>query len=642
MYHRNTPLPRKPLPTSIAELQAAIADRYRIERELGRGGMATVYLAHDLRHDRPVALKVLRPELAATLGPERFLHEIRIAAGLQHPHILPVFDSGDAAGQLWYTMPYVEGETLRQRLLREKQLSLDDARRIAVQVLSALEYAHGHGVIHRDIKPENILLEDDQAVVADLGIARAISAVGEDRLTETGLSLGTPAYMSPEQACAEPNLDRRTDIYSLGCVLYEMLAGEPPYTGPTPQAIVARRLTEPPPRLRTIRDTPESLEQAIHRALARNAADRFATARDFARAITEAGTTAPGPAESQRVTPAPWRRARKALVGALLLTLALGLAWIVYRRAAPAVPPVSASRLAVLPFAVRGTGSFSYLAEGMVDLLSRDLDGAGDLRTIDAGTILTAAARNNRDGVLDVERGRTVARRVGAGLYVLGSVHAVGGRVRIQAALYDGADVRAGAQTQATVEGDSARLFELVDRLSAQLMVKRGKGPVTRLAETAAITTRSLVALKAYLDAERRLRAASLQPARLDSAITMFQQAVNEDSTFALAQYRMAVAAGWANRPGMATAAARRAITLSDRLTERDRRLLTAYVDFRRGAASSAEQQYRAILRDYPDDVEAQFQLADVLYNYNPLRGRPRGEARELFTQVLDLDPGFL
>jgi eukaryotic-like serine/threonine-protein kinase len=200
------------LPTSIAELQAAIADRYRIERELGQGGMATVYLAHDLRHNRPVAFKVLRPELAATLGPERFLHEIRIAAGLQHPHILPVFDSGDAAGQLWYTMPYVEGETLRQRVLRERQLPLDDARRIAVQVLSALEYAHAHGVIHRDVKPENILLEGDQAVLADLGIARAMSAVGEDRLTETGLSLGTPSYMSPEQACADPSLDGRTDL----------------------------------------------------------------------------------------------------------------------------------------------------------------------------------------------------------------------------------------------------------------------------------------------------------------------------------------------------------------------------------------------------------------------------------------------
>jgi serine/threonine protein kinase/tetratricopeptide (TPR) repeat protein len=628
---------------SLDFLKASLADRYRIERELGRGGMATVYLAHDLHHDRPVALKLLRPELAATLGPERFLHEIRVAAKLQHPHIVPVFDSGEAGGgQLWYTMPYVEGETLRQRLDREKQLPLDDARRIVLQVLSALEYAHGHGVIHRDIKPENILLEDDQAVVTDLGIARAMSAIDEERLTETGLSLGTPSYMSPEQACAEPNIDRRTDIYSLGCVLYEMLAGEPPYTGPTPQAIVARRLTEPPPRLRTIRDVPESLEQAIHRALGRNPADRFATARDFARAITETETPTPRPAWSRPTIPAARRRLPKAIVGALLLAVILGLAWIAFQRSASTVLPVSATRLAVLPFEVRGSGSFSYLAEGMVDLLSRDLDGAGELRTIDAGTVLTAAGQNNRDGILDVERGRTIARRVGAGLYVLGSIHAVGGRVRIQAALYDGAGTRAGAETQATVEGDSARLFELVDRLSAQLLVKRGRGPVSRLAETAAITTRSLVALKAYLDAERRLRAASLQPARLDSAIAMFQQAVIEDSTFALAHYRMAVAAGWANRPGMSTAAARRALTSSARLTERDRRLLTAYVDFRQGAANRAERQYLEILRDYPDDLEALFQLGDVLYNYNPLRGRPRGEARELFNQVLDLDPGFL
>jgi serine/threonine-protein kinase len=537
-------------------------------------------------------------------------------------------------------MPYVEGETLRDRLRREKQLPLEDARRIALQVLSALEYAHSHGVIHRDVKPENILLEDDQAVLADLGIARAMNAVGEERLTETGLSLGTPAYMSPEQACAEPNIDRRADIYSLGCVLYEMLAGEPPYSGPTPQAMIARRLTEPPPRLRTIRDAPESIEQAIHHALARNAADRFATARDFARAITQTETTDSGSPRRRVAYPAAWRKAPKAFVGALLLALAAALIWIVYRSRDAPVSPVSANRLAVLPFVVRGSGSLSYLAEGMVDLLSRDLDGVADLRTIDAGTILTAAAPNVRGGALDVEQGRTVARRVGAGLYVLGSIHAVGGRVRIQAALYDGAGAGTEAQTHASVEGDSTELFEVVDRLSAQLLVNRGPG--TRLAETAAITTRSLAALKAYLEAERRLRAASLQPAKIDSAITMFQRAVTEDSTFALAHYRLAVAAGWANRPGMATAAAKRALTAGERLTGRDRRLLMAYVDFRRGAANSAEHQYREILRDYPDDLEAQFQLADVLYHYNPLRGRARGEARELFDQVLDLDPGFL
>ena len=262
------------MPETSDLLTAALADRYRVERELGRGGMATVYLAHDLRHDRPVALKVLRPELAASLGPERFLQEIRIAARLQHPHILPVHDSGEAAGRLWYTMPYVEGESLRQRMAREGQLPLDQAVRIATQVLSALGYAHAHGVIHRDIKPENILLEGDEAVVADFGVARAITAAGQDRLTETGLALGTPAYMSPEQATATRELDGRSDLYALGCVLYEMLAGQPPFVGATAQQLLARHAMDPVPPLRTVRATvPEGVERSVH-ARARQGAGR--------------------------------------------------------------------------------------------------------------------------------------------------------------------------------------------------------------------------------------------------------------------------------------------------------------------------------------------------------------------------------
>jgi eukaryotic-like serine/threonine-protein kinase len=227
----------------MATLQEALRDRYALERELGRGGMATVYLARDLRHDRPVALKVLHPELATTLGPERFLREIRLAARLQHPHILSVYDSGEAAGRLWFTMPYVEGESLRDRLRREGQLPVADTVRLTREVALALDFAHRHGAVHRDIKPENILLVDGQALVADFGIARAVGA-GDERLTETGLSLGTPAYMSPEQAAADKNVDARTDIYSLGIVLYEMLAGEPPFTAPTAQAMMARRMLE--------------------------------------------------------------------------------------------------------------------------------------------------------------------------------------------------------------------------------------------------------------------------------------------------------------------------------------------------------------------------------------------------------------
>src|SRR5688572_13485618 len=226
--------------------------------------MATVYLAHDRKHDRQVALKLLHPELAASLGAERFLQEIRTTARLTHPYILPLHDSGEVDGLLYYVMPYVEGETLRQRLIRERQLPLDDALHIASDVASALAYAHGHGIVHRDIKPENILLAGGEAVVADFGIARAIKAAGGERLTETGLALGTVAYMSPEQSAADREIDGRSDVYSLGCVLYEMLAGQPPFTGPTAQAIVARRLSEPVPLLRHVREqVPVPVEQAI-------------------------------------------------------------------------------------------------------------------------------------------------------------------------------------------------------------------------------------------------------------------------------------------------------------------------------------------------------------------------------------------
>jgi serine/threonine protein kinase len=239
-----------------ARLNTAIADRYRIERELGAGGMATVYLAHDVKHERKVALKVLRPELAAVIGAERFLAEIKVTANLQHPHILPLHDSGEADSFLYYVMPYVEGETLRDKIEREKQLGVDEAVEIARSVAAALDYAHRHEVVHRDIKPENILIHDGQPMVADFGIALAVSQAGGTRLTETGLSVGTPHYMSPEQAMGDRELDARSDVYSLGAMLYEMLAGEPPYTGPTAQAIVAKVITEKAPPVTAARRQP--------------------------------------------------------------------------------------------------------------------------------------------------------------------------------------------------------------------------------------------------------------------------------------------------------------------------------------------------------------------------------------------------
>src|SRR5881296_1846200 len=267
--------------------------------------MATVYLARDRKYDRPVALKVLRPELAAVLGGERFLREIRLTAQLQHPHILTLIDSGEADGFLYYVMPYVEGESLRQRMEREGQLPLDEALRITRAIASALDFAHGRGVIHRDVKPENIMLHQGEPMVADFGIALAISSAGRERLTETGLSLGTPAYMSPEQASAEPKLDGRSDQYSLASVLYEMLAGEPPYTGPTAQAIIAKRLGEPIPHLRTVRHVSPEVNAAVSKALAKAPADRFATAGAFVAALTAGATSRPS---SRAPLPRPYSR----------------------------------------------------------------------------------------------------------------------------------------------------------------------------------------------------------------------------------------------------------------------------------------------------------------------------------------------
>ena len=312
-------------------LREALASRYRIERELGQGGMATVYLAHDLRHDRKVALKVLRPELSAILGADRFLAEIKTTANLQHPHILGLFDSGEADGLVFYVMPYVEGESLRDRLKREHQLPVEDAVRIAREVADALDYAHRHHVIHRDIKPENILLHDGRALVADFGIALAVSrSDGGTRMTETGMSLGTPHYMSPEQAMGEREITARSDVYALGCVLYEMLCGEPPFTGPTAQAIIARVMTEEPRRLTLQRKTiPPHIEDAVTTALAKLPADRFQSAAQFGAALGRPGISGPVTAATKprRVEPVSGLgRAREALRWALpVLGLAVGL-----------------------------------------------------------------------------------------------------------------------------------------------------------------------------------------------------------------------------------------------------------------------------------------------------------------------------
>jgi Tol biopolymer transport system component len=333
---------------ALGRLSAALADRYRIERELGMGGMATVYLAHDVRHDRKVAVKVLRPELASILGAERFLAEIKTTANLQHPHILSLFDSGDADGQVFYVMPYVEGESLRDRLTRQKQLPVDEAVAIAREVADALAYAHQHGVVHRDIKPENILLYGGHALVADFGIALAASrSEGATRMTETGMSLGTPHYMAPEQAMGEREITPKADIYALGCVLYEMLAGEPPFTGPSAQAIVARVMTEQARSLTLQRHTvPAHVDAAVRTALEKLPADRFATATQFAEALTNPvfGTTAAA-ALPQAAARGGWRaRLKDPVILGFALLAVVSLGYDVLSRRPAAAPATGAIR----------------------------------------------------------------------------------------------------------------------------------------------------------------------------------------------------------------------------------------------------------------------------------------------------------
>jgi serine/threonine-protein kinase len=322
----------------VSQLNSSLGGRYAIDREIGRGGMATVYLARDLRHDRRVALKLLSPELGAVVGVDRFLAEIKVTANLQHPNLLPLFDSGEADGQLFYVMPFVEGETLRAKLQREKQLPVGEAVRIATAVASALSYAHAHGVIHRDLKPENILMQSGHPMVADFGIALAVSNAGGARITQTGLSLGTPQYMSPEQATGDRSIDGRSDIYSLGAVLYEMLVGDPPHLGGTAQAIIAKVLTERPPSVRTARPTvPPHVEGAVARALEKLPADRFVDAQEFADALssklasTSDATAVSGAARVAASVPAPARRFSRAtlresaLVGLWLATIGFGI-----------------------------------------------------------------------------------------------------------------------------------------------------------------------------------------------------------------------------------------------------------------------------------------------------------------------------
>ncbi|HJP57424.1 MAG TPA: protein kinase [Gemmatimonadales bacterium] len=516
------------MPADLARFAAALADRYRIERELGQGGMATVYLAHDLKHDRQVAVKVLRPELAAVIGAERFLAEIRTTASLQHPHILPLFDSGAVDASLYYVMPFVQGESLRDRLEREKQLPVAEAVRIAREVGGALDYAHRQGVIHRDIKPENILLSEGSALVADFGIALAMSGAGGARMTETGMSLGTPSYMSPEQAMGERALDARSDIFSLGCVLYEMLLGEPPFTGATAQAIVAKVMTADAPSLTAQRRTiPPALDRVVHRALERVPADRYDTAAEFVAALAAgagAGEQA-GPAASRGrgwVGPA---------AAALVLALGAGAFFLLRGRAGEAGHGPGANRriVAVLPFRnISRDTAQQYFSAGMTEELTTQLARIAALRVLGRAATAQYDTAGNR-----LER---MARELGVGSVVDGSVRLAGDRVRIGVEL---TDVKSG-QTLWSEQYDRqlADLFAVQDdvarKVSEALQARLTTAESRRVAH---VPTTSMAAYQLYL------RALDLHPTRRTENLTraeLLRQALGLDPRFAAARAQLA------------------------------------------------------------------------------------------------------
>ncbi len=400
----------------LDRLKDALSNRYTIERELGAGGMATVYLAHDVKHDRKVAVKVLRPELAAVLGAERFLNEIKVTANLQHPHILPLHDSGEADSFLYYVMPYVEGESLREKLNREKQLSIDDALTIASQVADALGSAHRQGVVHRDIEPENILLREGHALVADFGIALAVTTAGGQRLTETGLSLGTPAYMSPEQVAGNREIDARSDIYSLACVLYEMLAGDPPFIASTPRAVLAKHVTDPVPPIRTVRSSvPPPVAAAVMKALGKAPVDRFDSAKAFSEALT---------AEADEAEP-------------------------------------EIKSIVVLPFEnLSPDPDNAFFADGLTEELIAELSGLRELRVI---------SRTSAMQFKDTKKGvPTIARELNVRYALEGSVRRAGDRVRITAQLID-----ASTDSHLWAERYTGKLddiFDLQEQLSRRIV----------------------------------------------------------------------------------------------------------------------------------------------------------------------------
>ncbi len=634
---RATPIGERPPSASLMQPGEQLGP-YRILGELGHGASASVYLADDPRHERQVALKVLYPEVAESVGRQRFLQEIKLAARLQHPHILPVFDSGETQGRLWYAAPYVAGETLRHRLKREPRLPIAEAVRIAREVALALDYAHRQGVVHRDVKPANILLADGQALVADFGIARALrrgpqaaTNTSDEELTETGLAIGTPAYMSPEQASGGVAVDGRSDLYSLGCVLYEMLAGRPPFIGSSAATLLHEHLTAEPPRVTDARpEVPSGIAAALHRTLAKTPEGRYATATEFAEALAtgerQAGVVPPPTARGR------WSRSRRAIT-VLLATVAFAgaLAYlrITHARSSGGVVHPMASTIAVLPFVpVLPDTMLSRLGRELAVTLSANLDGVGGIRATEPLAVLGQVKGNEP---VTPEAGSELARSLGARSLLQGTLVREGPKVRLDVELLVAENHASLARS--TITGPVGDITALTDSTTLAVLKDIWRGGNMPAPSLAAITTHSVPALRAYLNGEL-----AMSRADFDVAVRSFEQAFAADSTFWFAYWRSLYPRMYEGTPAdSGTLAA--LLAHRRQLPEPDRLLLE------NSLTKKTMSEHLALLRQitsrFPTYWPGWWDYANYMVHWTPYIGTQSEDARAALERTVQLNPGF-
>jgi tetratricopeptide (TPR) repeat protein len=616
---------------TLDRLRAALADRYAIQREIGRGGMAIVYLARDVRFGRDVAVKVLKPEFANAVPAERFLREIQIEARLKHPYILPLFDSGEAEGLLYYVMPHVEGQSLRARLEQETQLPLNEALRITAEIAEALSHAHAQGFVHCDVKPGNILLDGGHALLADFGIARVVTSLGGEALTSSGLIVGTPEYMSPEQGSYHGKVDGRSDIYALGCVLYEMLSGEPPFTGPTAQAIIARHMSDPPRSLRVVRSTiPPHVEAAIEAALAKVPADRFASAEQFIAALGPEGeaTTADRMARKRH------RPARR--VAGLLGGIAIVSGVAIWQFAVSTTPPLNRNKVVLFPLSERGpAGADSGAGYDVAIMLSAALEHAQPFKWIDGAQRLPALGANGH-ALVSAHDLHDAARSQQAGFYIDGVILATRpDSTTVVLRLHDTKGDSVVAQESASGPRTSGSTVQL--GLAAATRLLPALLDPGRAIDLSALTNRKTSATALWIQGEREYRRS-----RFRTALTLYRRAVREDSAMAFAALKGAQAASWENLGADAQELVAVAESRESLLPSKHRALARGLQAYLTGYADTAVAWLTKAIVEDPEWAEGHMALGEVYYHLLPsLPLSLDSLAQAEFAKAAQYDSGF-